>query len=354
MAWSLQTLPSALMPSVLHVLATAGRRGAEVFAGSLADALAALGWDNETVAVRAGTGELGVPVVGMRTLARRAKAADVVLAHGSASLPASAVARVFGGAPFVYRSIGDPSVWASTPLRRLRVGLALRRAAGVVALWPEAADFMASTYGLRRGFVTSIPNAVDVERFPPITVGERSAARERWGVAGDAPVVAVIGALSGEKDVETALRGTALVAGAIVLVAGSGPEREALESTARAVGVDARFLGNIDDPGTVLAAADLLVLTSRTEGMPGAVMEAGARGVPVVATDVGGVRTVIDPPTGGVVVPAGDAGAVGRAVRSLLDERRPVGRRWLPATYSMSAVASEWDAALKRARSSEL
>ena len=92
----------------------------------------------------------------------------------------------------------------------------------------------------------------------------------------------------------------------LVLVAGDGPERDALEQQAKALSLDdraVRFLGARTDVDDLLCAADFFVLPSDTEGLPLSVLEAMSHGLPIVASRVGGIPELIDDNTHGLLVP---------------------------------------------------
>ncbi|HEY1417500.1 MAG TPA: glycosyltransferase, partial [Myxococcaceae bacterium] len=125
--------------------------------------------------------------------------------------------------------------------------------------------------------------------------------------------------------------------GARVLVAGDGPLRSALQ--AEAAGEEVRFLGFVTDVGRVLAAADVLALPSRTEGLPMAALEAMAAGVPVVASAVGSLPEVLGDGAG-VLVPPGDIEALRVALERLWD---PATRQAL-AHVARARVASRYGA----------
>jgi glycosyltransferase involved in cell wall biosynthesis len=103
---------------------------------------------------------------------------------------------------------------------------------------------------------------------------------------------------------------------------GDGPRMNESREAAAALGIAdrLRFLGYLADPAPALAAAQMFVLSSRSEALPRSILEAMRAGLPVVASDVGGVREATDS-----VVPAGNAGALAEAVRILL--RSPSERR---------------------------
>jgi glycosyltransferase involved in cell wall biosynthesis len=284
----------------LIVLTTAARRGAEIEGHRLTAELGRRGASATVVALSsapAGVEPLPVDVLGrrigpgaLRRLRRLARDHDVVVALGSRTLPACALALIGARVPWVYRSIGDPSAWAGGRARRARTALLMRRASAVVALWEGAAAWLRGNYGVRR--VVVIPNARSSSHFRPASADERERARrERFGDAG--PTVAMVGALTGEKRPELGVRIVAEVPGANLLVAGDGPLRPSLEDLAAALLPGrAQFLGSIEDVRSAYAAADVLVLPSSTEGMPGVVIEALMCGVPVVASRVGAVASI--------------------------------------------------------------
>jgi glycosyltransferase involved in cell wall biosynthesis len=123
-------------------------------------------------------------------------------------------------------------------------------------------------------------------------------------------------------DIAVALRALRPQADFQFVVAGDGPEAGALRARIERAGLAARFemLGHVPDVAPLLADATLLVLTSRAEGIPLAVLEAFAARRPVVASDAGAVREVVDASTG-IVIPDGDetAAAFAKAIDALLN-----------------------------------
>ena len=286
---------------VLVLLASNQRRGAEIEGATLARKLdgGSLRADVAALApsARAG-GTLDVPVCGRTPLApatllalrRLASGYGVVIAFGSSTLPACALALLRSSTRFVYRSIGDPAAWVRGPLHRERTGLLMRRAALVVPLWDAGAATVLRLYRVAPSRVVVVPNARSPEEFHPPTVAERETARRGFGLERAAAVVAVVGALTHEKRVGLAIEAAAGMRDCRLLVVGDGPERGALErQAAGALGVRAVFTGALPDVRPALRAADALALPSATEGMPGVMLEAGLTGLPVAACDVGAV-----------------------------------------------------------------
>jgi glycosyltransferase involved in cell wall biosynthesis len=347
----------------LHVITSDARRGAETFAVGLCAALASDDHQAQVVALaRSGDPRsLDVPLLGPsrgspRTLAalrRAARTADVVVAHGSATLDACAVALAGTDVPFVYRNIGDPSYWAVAGWRRRRVGLMLRRAARVAALWPDAARRIAAMHGIPLDRIDVIPNAVSEERFALAGADERRRIRADLGVPDAAPCLAIVGALSPEKDVLAAIAAVAAVGDATLLIAGSGVLEAQLRQQADALARGrVRFLGQVDDPRQVYAAGDLLLLPSRSEGMPAVLVEAGLVGTATVATAVGAVPDMIrDDVTGFLSGPPDRVRFVARVLEALPGATE-VGARSATAfrgAYAMPRVARLWTHTLQLA-----
>lgn len=186
-----------------------------------------------------------------------------------------------------------------------------------------------------------IPNGIPVAALP--TAAARAAAREALGLPAGSTVVAFLGRLSPEKAPEVllrAVRGTRLR----VLVAGEGPLRDALEAETEPAQV--RFLGFLPDVAPVLAAADVLALPSRTEGLPMAVLEAMAAGLPVVASAVGSLPEVLGGGAG-ILVPPGDVSALRLALEGLsVPEARAElvaeARRRVESRYSATTMARRY------------
>lgn len=336
------------------------RRGAQIFACDLEDALAARGRRVRTVALSPGKDADGLPVecLGSRSLGtatllalrRQARMARVVAAHGSTTLPAVAAALVGTKIPFVYRSIGEPLYWARTRAKRARMRILLRRASIVVALWPGSARSLSVDLGVPEERLRVIPRGVPAERFPRIDGSSRQAARRRFQLPPDAPVLVYMGSLTPEKNVGAAVSVAGTIAGVYLLVIGSGPLRGHLESMAETLAPGrVRFTGPIPDPHQALAAGDLLVLPSLSEGIPGVLIEAAFRGLPAVATAVGGVPDVVRDGETAVLVSPGDEQALAEAVNILLPTSDGMGERareHCMNRFELRIVAESWDEVL--------
>lgn len=347
---------AALEGPALGVVVSTQRRGAEIFATDLAEALGAGGVRTRTVALVPGQGStcLDLPTLGrrrlgistLRALRSQAGRAGVVIAHGSSTLPASALATLGLSTPFVYRNINDPLYWSATPTRRLRVVAGLRRASAVAALWPGVVPTLTGRYGVPAAKIRVIPNGVPAARFPWVDSTGRTAARAALGLEADRPIVVYLGHLAAEKYVHVAIAALSSLPETELVVAGRGPERPRLEALARELAPGrVRFLGTTSEPALVLAAADVLVLPSETEGMPAVLIEAGLSGVPAVATPVAGVPDVVlDGETGRLVAP-GDPVALANALREVLAAPGDLGRTARAHClkhFEIKVVAAQW------------
>ena len=350
---------------VLQVVTDCDRRGAQVYATDLAVGLAALGCDVETVALAPGQhGErLDLPVLGpgprslatFRNLRRRARTCDVVVAHGSSTLLACAVSLIGLRTPFVYRQISDPLRWAGTWGRRLRVAAFLRRSRHVVALSHDVADVFSQHYWLRRDMITVIPNAVPESRFHPPDAAERLEARSEFGISSAEVVAVTVGSLSEEKGVDLAIESLVDVPQAVLLVAGDGPDREALQALAdERLGDRVQFVGPISDVRAVYWAADLLIAPSRSESMPAVVIEAGLCGLPVVASDVGAVSEIVIDGVTGYLTKPGDVSALRSVVSQLAENREAATTLGSQASvrcsqrFTIESTSPKWKAVLAR------
>ena len=162
-------------------------------------------------------------------------------------------------------------------------------------------------------------------RMRPIKIVERGQIRRRFGIPAEARVVGCIGRLSPEKGQRDLLAAAGRVfqthQDVRLLFCGDGPDRPVLEREAARTGVADRviFTGHLSDVRPVYRDIDLLALTSHTEGLPNVILEALCMETPVLATDVGGVREVVEDGRTGVLLPAGAIDAIADRLVRLLD-----------------------------------
>ena len=146
--------------------------------------------------------------------------------------------------------------------------------------------------------------------------------RRREVAADDAFVIGWAGRFAAVKQPLDLVRTAARVERSVLVLAGDGELRPDVAALAESLGMAdrVRFLGYIDDIGDWYAAFDAFLLTSVNEGAPVVAIEAQAAGVPVVATDAGGTRTVVDDGETGFLVPVGDVGSLADRLEKLRDD----------------------------------
>jgi glycosyltransferase involved in cell wall biosynthesis len=168
-----------------------------------------------------------------------------------------------------------------------------------------------------------IPNGIDLAEADAALAIGRAEARKRLGLFPTDFAVAYLGRLHEEKGVEhlvTAFHALLRAHPASrLLLAGDGPSRRSLEMAVDTLRLKpfVRFLGTVADPWPLLAGADIFALPSLHEGMPNALLEAMAAGLPSVATAVGAVPEMVADGREAFVVPPGNAGALALALTEL-------------------------------------
>jgi glycosyltransferase involved in cell wall biosynthesis len=274
--------------------------------------------------------------------------ADVVHTHDPAPLlhamPAALLARV---GRRVHTKHGAnryrrPALWAARAL--------VRTTHAVVAVSPQTADVARSKERVPERRLRIIPNGIPLRPFhPDVRAGAR--VRAELGIAPDAFVVGSVGRLVAEKDYPLLVRSVAhLLSDRFRLViVGDGDARAEIE---RAVPhCRSRYVtltGARRDVPALLASFNLFALSSHTEGLPLAVPEAMACALPVVATAVGGLPSVV-PPSCGVLVRPGDEGELARTIGALVHDvsrARALGeaaRSHALASFSIERMADAYE-----------
>lgn len=228
-------------------------------------------------------------------------------------------------------------------LRAIAVRRSFNRADAVIAVAEAVArDLKALHPGLRVP-LRVLPNPVIDADLP-----RRAAAppAHPWFADGGAPVILSVGRLAPQKDIPTLLAAFARLSHeARLVVVGDGPERARLEALAVELGIAARvsFTGALADPFPLMAAARLFVLSSRWEGLPGALIEAMACGCAVVSTDCpGGSAEILEGGRLGALTPPGDASALAAAIdAALAADPDPEALKARAAAFSVEAAVAE-------------
>ncbi|HVO12192.1 MAG TPA: glycosyltransferase [Vicinamibacteria bacterium] len=290
--------------------------------GPIADRLRALGTSVEVLGMETIYGPRALWA--LPRLVRALRGTPVVHTYlVSANLYGTLAARL-ARARAVITSRRDTGFSRNWRLRLVEQWLVNPRVDRVVAVCPAVARQVERERGLSPERVVTIPNGVDAAAFDPV-LHPRVPARRRLGLAADEAALGVIGHLSpvkGHADLLVAMvRIAARRPRTRLIVVGDGVLRQPLERQASALGLADRvvFAGATETVAEVLAALDVVVVPSHTEGLSNALLEAMAMARPVVATAVGGNPDVVEADRSGRLVPPRNPERLAEAVLRLLE-----------------------------------
>lgn len=336
-------------PTILQVLHTLEVGGAEMLAARLArrlqdrfhfifaclDGLGTLGKElqDEGFQVEVLGRRPGIDLACVRKLAQLASDEGVRVIHAHQYTPffyARAPGWTGRRAPVLFTEHGR--VHPDLPNRKRIVfnRLFLRDADRVVAVGESVKRALIANEGIPGGRIQVIYNGVRLADFAEDS-REREEVRRELGLTATTPVAIQVARLDYLKDHSTALRTAERVQRTIpefqLLLVGEGPERAKIEEEVRSRGLTntVRLLGLRTDVRRLLAAADLFLLTSISEGIPVTLIEAMSAKLPIVSTDVGGVPEVVTDGETGWTAPAGDDAQLAESILCLLadpDEAR--------------------------------
>jgi glycosyltransferase involved in cell wall biosynthesis len=361
---------------ILQLITRRQLRGAEVFASQLASGLAARGHEvtlaglYPMVSDGLSAGEATIRdlrtqprrplnlrlIMDLRDLIEQVRP-DLVQANGSSTLKHVVISRRFSGGTWrlVYRNIGIASDWLRYPGHRFWGRWLVKSVDHVVAVSDHSLKDFRATYRLTESKISTVPIGVHVPAAP-----DKSRARALLsaltGIAELREIVVHVGSFTPEKNhlwlLEAFARVGTLRPHAHLLLCGDGPLRSRIASEIQQRGLGGRvhLLGRRDDASTLVAGADLFVLPSTTEGIPGALLEAAAQGVSVVATDVGGIGEAMMNGCTGHLVAQGDMDGFVTTVAGLLSapERRremgEAGRRFVRDRYDLERIIDRFEA----------
>lgn len=196
-----------------------------------------------------------------------------------------------------------------------------RRTDALIAISPEIRDELLKMGIGQSNQIRVIPLGFELK--PLLAVSERSMVlRESIDLDGDVFLIGILGRLVPIKDHRTLLEAMHRLPQVHLAIVGDGELRTELEELASELGVNERvhFTSWWMNVAEAISDLDIVVLTSRNEGTPVSLIEAAAAGKPVVATDVGGTRFVVEEGVTGLLVPPASPQALARAIKTLLDD----------------------------------
>jgi glycosyltransferase involved in cell wall biosynthesis len=244
--------------------------------------------------------------------------------------------------------------WLLTPKKyshRFLYRLASRLSSGFIAVSDKVEKAMVQTIGPIQDKITVICNGVDVKRYPePV---DKVRVRSQLKLKANARLVSVVATLKEQKGHRYLMEAMTSIVPRYpdlhILFIGDGELREELQAQVQRLNLDdhVHFLGNRSDVPELLAASDLFVLPSLWEGLPMALLEAMATGLPIVATEVSGTVQAMVPNETGILVPPGDAQRLVKAIEQVLSdparaqEMGAAARRRVEAEFSAQEQADE-------------
>jgi len=253
---------------------------------------------------------------------------DIVHTHSSKAGVLGRLAARLAGVPVVVHTVHGYGFHPGQPLLRRTFFRSAERIAArltthfiVVSEANQAEGLAMGLFGPER--VSLIRSGVELERFRSSSADRDGLGRE-WGIPPEAPVVGMVACLKPQKApldfVEVARRVAKTAPEAHFVLVGDGDLRPAVESAVTSGGLDGHFhlLGWRRDVDRLMKGFDVLVHTSRWEGLPRVFPEAMAAGLPVIATDVDGAADVVRDGENGYLLRAGDLGAIAARTLDLL------------------------------------
>jgi len=248
-----------------------------------------------------------------------AKAGAIGRSAAAAVRPRPATVHVFHG--HVLSGYFSPRVERAFLAAERRLA---RRTDVLVAISEETRDDLLARGVGRRDQWRVVPLGIALEAYLAVGAGT-GVLRRDLGVAAEVPLVGAVGRLAAVKHLDLLVRAVAdpRLDGVHLALVGDGSDRARLAALAAALGIPDRvhFTGLRSDIPDVLADLDVVALTSRNEGTPMSLIEALAAARPVVATDVGGVRTVVRDGLTGHLVAADDVAALVAGLGRVLGDR---------------------------------
>lgn len=243
--------------------------------------------------------------------------------------------------------------FSSSRLIRIANGVLARLVTQVVAVAEFGKRYLVEKERVKPEAIVTIHNGIDGQQYAAHLSGE--AVRQSLGLKQTQPVIGIVARLYPIKNHSVLLRAMPKVLehfpDAALLLVGDGPLRAELHRQARDLGIAGRthFLGARDDVPELLAAMDVFVLSSYSEGLSLTLVEACAAGKPVVATNVGGNSEVIRHGENGLLVENDNEAELARAILDLLSDRArmtqmgQLGRRLYEAEFNIDRMVARYE-----------
>ncbi len=196
---------------------------------------------------------------------------------------------------------------------------------GVIAISRGVREHLIKDFKMDPGHVHLVPNGIDMSCYPFTDEVLRRQKCTQWSVDGS-PVLGIIARLSDVKGIDVLIRAMPSVKasfpGVCLMIVGQGPQESSLRTLVHQLGLEKNvsFRSIVQSTADILPAFDVFVMPSLQEGLGLSVMEAMAAGIPVVASNVGGLPDLVKDGQTGFLTPAGDSAALGKRIKGMLGD----------------------------------
>lgn len=329
----------------LHILDSMDRRGAETFAVQMIDRLdrsrfAPHIWTTRPTASQNPLTPARTPVLSRHGPGRwptvrsmmelvgviRTVRPQIIQCHGARPLKYAVAVKPLGRSPaYVYNKILSIHPVLDHPVKRILYRIFFEQVDAVVAVGEQIRREVETAFRPRRPRLLTINNGRSVGVFASVTAAEREERRREMALTSDRVCLMAVGNLSWEKDPHYLVQLCAeLITDhrVMLIFVGYGPMEAGLRADVERLRLSqhVRFLGVRSDIPQLLAAADILLLPSAVEGLPGTLIEAGMAGRPAVAFRVGAVDDVLVDGVTGFTVPFRDTDLFRRRTVELISD----------------------------------
>ncbi len=196
---------------------------------------------------------------------------------------------------------------------------------GAIAISRGVREHLIKDFNVDPDSVHLVPNGIDMSCYTFTDEVLRRQKRAQWSVDGS-PVIGIIARLSDVKGIDVLIRAMPSVVASFpnarLMIVGQGPQENDLRTLVNQLGLEKNvsFRFTVQSTADILPAFDVFVMPSLQEGLGLSVMEAMAAGIPVVASNVGGLPDLVKDGQTGFLTPAGDSAALGKRIKGMLGD----------------------------------
>ena len=274
-----------------------------------------------------GNGKFDLRVLWRYFLYLRKNKPDLIIAFLYSAYIPTRILGLLLGIPNI-SSVRDVEKWMN-PLHIFLEKITANFSTVIYSCSNAVARFLIRDIGIKKAKVVTIPNGIDVDSFS-IKINKEEKLQE-LGLQSNLKIVGTVCRLhEPKKGVRFLLEATKTLQeklGFQLIIVGTGKDEKRLKSIARKQHINARFLGERADAREILRVMDVFVLASLYEGLPVSILEAMAAGIPVVATNIGGIKEVVLNGKTGFLVKPGNSSALADKIKEVL-ENEEMGKKF--------------------------